>query len=92
MIAGATGENRHRRFPTAILTSHPNQPMQQTGKANPRRVWATRVDTTTVAIIDQLAYDLGYRRRVGEETVGNTGRMLDAIAKGEIIVHKKLDG
>ena len=67
--------------------------MQQTGQANPRRVWATRVDKTTVPIIDQLAYDLGYLRFNGNsELVGNAGGLLDAIAKGEIIVHKKLDG
>ena len=64
--------------------------MQRTGQANPRRVWATRVEKATVPIIDQLAYDLGYRRLTGDlenpRLVGNTGRMLDAIANGELIV------
>ena len=53
-----------------------------------RRIWANRVEETTVAVLDQLAFDLGYKRVTGEpeapRLVGSTGQLLDAIASGEI--------
>ena len=56
-----------------------------------RRVWATRVDKNTVDVLDQLAFDLGFKRLTGgldsPRLVGNVGLLLDAIARGEFTVH-----
>ena len=53
-----------------------------------KRVWANRVEETTVDVLDQLAFSLGYKRVTGgpeaPRLVGSTGQLLDAIASGEI--------
>jgi hypothetical protein len=53
-----------------------------------RRVWANRVEVSTVQAIDKIAMEFGFSRITGgldhPRVAGDTGRLLDAIASGEL--------
>ena len=57
---------------------------------NKNRVWANRVNRDTPEAIDKIATDFGFHRFTGSldhpKGVGDTGRLLDAIASGELKV------
>lgn len=48
-----------------------------------RRLWATRVDSETPAIMDSIAKDLGFKRINGDGVIqGSAGVLFDKIAQG----------
>lgn len=52
-----------------------------------RRVFACRVSKATPYLVDEIAAELGYYRiDLNFNRVGAVGAMLDAIAKGELLV------
>lgn len=55
---------------------------------NKNRVWANRVLVDTPTAIDKIATEYGFYRFTGDldhpKCVGDTGRLLDAIASGEL--------
>ena len=61
--------------------------MRNDGTATGRRVFAVRVDVETPELLGALALKHGfYYIGAGGEKLGAAGQLMDAIAKGEIVL------